>query len=324
MRKKETNGLLQKKLAPRGQLSKYDIQQEMAREDGLKIFPCHPKCLKAASYDITPTLVAMSVKLGMLETVYCEATYCSPRYYFYVHPKDTVLVVSNEFIRVPGNIAGDVASRVSMVVRGFGHISTTIDPFWCGATLIGLSNPTNQLLKVYLNDTDGPNKLATVSFYYLNSPCEEKDVDAGHLGMRLDLLEEVVYTRRTGVRNFFRKIIHRRRKAFTDYFFAVCKKEYKNLSLQNWNKFLDEFSKLKYPDDVRQNQDKRMPKKSQKVAVDFVITENLIIRTYHFFEKHRVIAMFLIIILVIVMERFGLIPDAIKNSLVDVIHAFLG
>lgn len=323
MRNKKTIGKnpQEKNSAPKGQLSKYDIQQEMEKENGLKIFPCYPECLKTASYDITPTLVAMSVKLGMLETVYCEAAYCSPRYYFYVHPKDTVLVVSNEFISVPGDIAGDVASRVSMVVRGFGHISTTIDPFWRGAALIGLSNPTNQLLKVYLNDTDGPNQLATVSFYYLNSPCKMADMDADHLGMRLDLLKKVNYSCRTGVRSFFRKIIHRRRKAFTDYFFSACETKYKKLDLQNWDKFLDEFSRLKYPKEDKQGRKK--PKKSQKTAVDFVITENVIIRIYHFFERHRIVAMLLIIIFVIVLERFDLIPDAAKDFLVDVTHSFL-
>ena len=64
-----------KMLTPKGQLSKHDILQEIEKKDGLKIFPCYPSCLKAASYDITPTLVAMSAKLGMLETVYCEACY---------------------------------------------------------------------------------------------------------------------------------------------------------------------------------------------------------------------------------------------------------
>ena len=309
-------------LSPRGQLSKYDIQQEMKKEDGLKIFPCHPKCLKAASYDITPTLVAMSVKLGMLETIYCEATFCSPRYYFYVHPKDTVLVVSNEFISVPGNIAGDVASRVSMVVKGFGHISTTIDPFWCGAALIGLSNPTNQLLKVYLNDADELNQLATVSFYYLNSPCKPMDTDTDHLGMRLDLLEKVKYSRRTGFRSFLRKIIHWRRKSFTDYFFSVCETKYKNLNLQNWDDFLNEFSKLKRPE--ADKQEKKGPKKSQKVAADFVITENILIRTYHFLERHRIVTTVLIVIFVIILEKLNLIPDAVKDFLVEVIRSFLG
>ncbi|WP_302619491.1 dCTP deaminase domain-containing protein [uncultured Oscillibacter sp.] len=309
-----------KMLTPKGQLSKHDILQEIEKKDGLKIFPCYPSCLKAASYDITPTLVAMSAKLGMLETVYCEACYCGPRYYFYVHPKDTVLVVSNEFISVPGNIAGDVASRVSMVVKGFGHISTTIDPFWHGAALIGLSNPTNQVLKVYLNEPNKPNQLATVSFYYLNSPCSPVDVDSGHVGMRLDLLKKVNYQQRTGLRNFLRQIIHWRRKAFTDYFFFACETKYKNLNLQNWNEFLDEFSRLKYPE--KNKNEKKYTKKSQKVAADFIITENIIIRIYHFLSKHKVLSTLLIVALVIMLERLGLIPVSVKEFLLEVLTAF--
>ena len=308
-------------LTANGQLSKHDILLEMQKEDGLKIFPCHLGCLKAASYDITPTLIAMSVKVGMLETVYYEAGYCYPRYYFYVHPKDTVLVVSNEFIRVPANIAGDVASRVSMVVKGFGHISTTIDPFWSGAALIGLSNPTNQLLKVYLNDDEKPNQLATISFYYLNSSCVPEDIDSNHKGMRLDLLKNINYRQRTGPRNFCRQIIHRRRKAFTDYFFAACETKYKNLTLEKWDGFLDEFSRLKHPE--RDKAEKGRPKKSQKVAADFLVTENFMIRTYHLLGKHKVISGFLFIILVIMLDRIGLIPSIAKEFLLELFHSLL-
>lgn len=313
---------LRNKILPaKGQLSKYDIRQEMKKENGLKIFPCYPDCLKTASYDITPTLVAMSVKLGMLETIYREADFCRSRYYFYVHPKDTVLVVSNEFISVPGNIAGDVASRVSMVVKGFGHISTTIDPFWNGAALIGLSNPTNQQLKVYLNDEEKPNQLATVSFYYLNSPCKRKEADTEHLGMRLDLLKKIHYQKRTGIRNFFRKIFHWKRKGFTDYFFSACETKYRNLTIQNWGEFLDEFSKLKHSEE---GENEKRAKKSQKVAADFVITENFIIRIYHFLERHPVIKTFLVVVLLVVLSRLKIIPKELWEFLLELIKKFWG
>lgn len=316
--KRNIRGL--KELSSKGQLSKQDIQREMKRENGLQIIPCYPECLKAASYDITPTLIAMSSKLGMLETIYRETVFCRSRYYFYVRPKDTVLVVSNEFIRVPGNIAGDVASRVSMVVKGFGHISTTIDPFWSGAALIGLSNPSNQYLKVYLNDKEKPNQLATVSFHYLNSPCSTQDKDSNHMGMRLDLLEKTNYRQRTGFRTFLRKVVHWKRKAYTDYFFSACETKYKNLNIANWEEFLSEFSTMSCLEEVIE---KRRVKKSQKVAADFIITENFLIRTYHFFKRHKFFSAFLCVIFLVVLEQLGLIPTPVKEFLLKVLTPFI-
>lgn len=127
-----------------GQLSKKDII------DSRLIYPQgNDSNYKAASYDITPTAVAMSTRTGMLETVYRDRKkHYQDSYYIYVHPKDSVLIVSNEFIRVPANIAGYISSRVSNVARGFGHICTTIDPGWNGAVLIALSNPTNKPIRI--------------------------------------------------------------------------------------------------------------------------------------------------------------------------------
>lgn len=117
----------------RGQLGRLDILKE--KKSGLIIYPYESRYLKAASYDLTPTVVAMSSKIGMLETVYREKNYKKDRYFILVHPKDTVLIISNEYLNVPENIAGYISSRVSKVVEGFGHISTTIDPNWTGALL---------------------------------------------------------------------------------------------------------------------------------------------------------------------------------------------
>ena len=102
----------------------------------------------------------------------------------------------------------------------------------------------------------------------------------------------------------------------------MCETKYKNLNLQNWDEFLNEFSKLKRPE--ADKQEKKGPKKSQKVAADFVITENILIRTYHFLERHRIVTTVLIVIFVIILEKLNLIPDAVKDFLVEVIRSFLG
>ena len=163
--------------------------------------------LKGASYDITPTIIALSTRCGMLESVYCDTKYPF-NYYFYVRAKDTVLVVSKEYISVPDNIAGYVISCVSNVVEGIGHVCTSIDPNWKGALLIALNNPTNKPIKICVNSknvSNNVNKLATITFNYLSNGIDEK---TPHSGMRIDLLNEMKYSHRTGIKAFLRKKLH--------------------------------------------------------------------------------------------------------------------
>lgn len=288
-----------------GQLSRYDILAEINETDGLRISPFNQNCIKAASYDITPTIVAMSVKTGMLETVYKEKGYINERYYIYVHPKDTVLAISNEYLIVPPYIAGYVTSRVSKVVEGFGHISTTIDPNWRGAALIALSNPSNQLLKVYvgLSNENGfpPNQLATITFHYLRNACQIGDIEEVHQGMRLDLLKKIGYRNHKGVRAWMRKVFCRRRKAFTDYFFASCEKRYPKLDIQQWETFLDEFSLRSFS--VEKAEDPVSSKMAKKSAQDFIVTENVFIRLWHWLCKYKVQLLTMLVVLYICVKE---------------------
>ena len=73
-----------------GQLSNCDIMREHGAEGGLQIKPFNHMLLKAASYDITPSLIALSAKTGMLETVYREQKFPF-RHYIIVSAKDSIL-----------------------------------------------------------------------------------------------------------------------------------------------------------------------------------------------------------------------------------------
>ena len=205
-------------------------------------------------------------------------------------------------------MAGEVASRVSMVTKGFGHISTTIDPNWSGATLIALSNPSSQFLKVYLNDSKSPNQLATVTFHYLNSSCSKTDSDKNYLGMRLDLLEKVCFLNRTGFRATLRRIIHPYRKAFTNYFFHACETKYKDINEENWEKFVEEFSSMNA---AAESNSPKCSRRAKKVAKDFVITENFVIRGFHFLIKHKISVSIFAVIGLILLEWTGVIPETI-------------
>ena len=45
------------------------------KNKNLDIVPFNENNLKGASYDITPTIIALSTRCGMLESVYCDTKY---------------------------------------------------------------------------------------------------------------------------------------------------------------------------------------------------------------------------------------------------------
>src|SRR5690349_14237203 len=51
-----------------------------------------------------------------------------------IHPGETVLIATEEYIGLPGNktIGGLIESKVSQVSKGLSHVSTTLDTDWEG------------------------------------------------------------------------------------------------------------------------------------------------------------------------------------------------
>ena len=313
----------------KGHLSKHDILNELEKDDGLKIYPFSNHCLKAASYDLTPTIIAMSSRTGMLETVYREEHYKKDAYYIYVHPKDTVLIVSNEFIILPSNIAGYISSRVSKVVEGFGHISTTIDPNWSGSVLIAVSNPSNQLLKIYVGKAEEtsenvnnnfPNQLATVTFHYLNTLCSTDEKENKHKGMRMDLLQDISYQHKKGVRALLRKFFYYKRRGFTDYFFSVCKILEEQFSTSEWDEFLKDFSSLTLE---MQEKNELSSKKSKRNASSFIITENFIIRFYHWLLKYKHPIYLIVVFLSLLLLWINMSPEEFATFITQKVQDIL-
>ena len=275
-----------------GQLCKKDIE----KNNKLIIFPKKNECLQAASYDLTPTMIAMSSKMGMLECIYrSKNNQIYDNYYIIVKPKDTVLIVSREYLSLPNNIAGYVTSRVSNVVKGFGHISTTIDPNWNGAILIALSNPSNIPLKINVSSNNA-NPLATVTFHYLHTKYIINE-NSDKISMRVDLLKnEISYKVRHGPKAYLRRLIHFKRRKLTDYFFEYLESNNDLFSETGWYNFLNEFSNLKISD-----------KRISKHFKDYIVNENGFNKAKQFIDKYRseikfALSLFCIIILFILYK----------------------
>lgn len=299
-----------------GQLSNNDIQLEQKEIDGLHIVPIFPESLKGASYDISPTIIAMSTKTGLLETVYCEKKY-PHKYFIYVKPKDTVLIISREYIFVPPNISGYVVSRVTKVSEGFGHISTSIDPGWKGALLIALSNPMNKTIKVYVGGSEeynGVDPLSTITFHYLNTPCESAKIV--YSGMRIDLLKKQAYFQRHSIRAWMNKRFHPNRRRFTDLFFQYC--ENNDLNMDNWEKNSRVF--LGRPEKHACVQCKNFQEpnhKRSKTLSDYIITEHFFLRFLHMMQKHWPTIWSTLTIIFSFFVVFGILPDDWKQAIID-------
>lgn len=205
-----------------GQLSREDIIRELDNQK-LIIEPRNKSAekepqIKTASFDISPSCLIMSVKTGSFMRIHSSISRCakghrnpewrcatcskngknlpdcSEQLYTYIQPRDTALVLSREYLKIPENMSGNVYSRVSTVSSGLGHISTTIDPLWKGALLIAISNPSSEPIKLMLQDEREESiPLATVTLQYLNTPVDPKKSRSTHLPARVDILERYLF-----------------------------------------------------------------------------------------------------------------------------------
>lgn len=303
-----------------GQLSRKDVLYEQ-NSKGLMIFPFNEGNLKGASYDITPTIIAMSTATGLLETVYRDKR-DRGQFYIYVKAKDTVLAVSNECLMVPPYIAGYVVSRVSKVAEGFGHVSTSIDPNWKGSVLIALSNPTNKPIRVSVGGRPSDqNPLATVSFHYLNTPCDEKEREE-HQGMRMDLLDAVKYSNRRGIRAWLQRTLHPYRRKFTDVFISFYKdSDIEEVKEDKWTKFVNQLQGAP----TRPNcegcrffvesafREKRLPS-------DFVVNEGVFARVVHWGQRHKQVFK-TIGVVVVVLVLSNCLPNEWKDKIAEILSA---
>lgn len=82
-----------------------------------------------------------------------------------IQPKETIQVLTAEALWVSGRIAGTFHSKVSLVSKGFSHISTTLDPLWKGRLLITFTNNSDRILTLGQGD-----KFVTLLFYFVHSP----------------------------------------------------------------------------------------------------------------------------------------------------------
>lgn len=136
-------------------LSNNDIKRELI-EGNIRIHPLNMDNIKGGSINLTASKMAWkvsdqnsAVKDDIIE----------------IPPNDTVCIYTNEAIWVSRWIGGTYHPRVSLVSKGLGHISTTLDPGWAGLSLIAVNNPTNKAVSIIVGQS-----LVSIMLYYLKTP----------------------------------------------------------------------------------------------------------------------------------------------------------
>lgn len=145
-------------------LSDRNIQENMESGD-IYIYPFNSHNLTGCGYNLTASFFALSTRKKVLERVIEK----NGEYYIWIEPNDTVLICTREYVSVSNKIAGHFHSRVKLVSRGLGHISTTLDPMWTGPLLIAINNPSSKKHKLTLKNAGIPLAFTTLMFAQLVS-----------------------------------------------------------------------------------------------------------------------------------------------------------
>ena len=152
-------------------LSKIDIENEIGKQ--INIIPFNNENIKEASLNVTASKYAWTYDHENSVTAVNNEE-------IILKPHKTTLVYTEEIIGIGSKIGGTVHSKVSMAVKGIGHIGTTFGPCYCGRLIIPLHNITNQDISIKIGET-----FATLIFHYVQSKgIKINDTDSGH-GNRL-------------------------------------------------------------------------------------------------------------------------------------------
>jgi|SRR5947209_12644381 len=105
------------------------------RENTLHIYPYEAESLTPVGYDL-------HVGQRYVSGVHGGPSNINPGDSITIDPGETVLIETLEAVDLPQNrtMSALIESKVTVVSRGFSHISTTIDPDWQGKLLIAITN----------------------------------------------------------------------------------------------------------------------------------------------------------------------------------------
>lgn len=174
-------------LCKAGTLSDVDIKEAIKNLDIL-ITSYDKGNLTPLGYNLTPTRFIFSIKRRTIEKLRIK----NGLEFVYIRPNDTVLVLSRESVFISDKIMGTFHSKVKMVSNGFGHVATTLDPFWEGPLLFAVNNPTSKRLLFPIQKVDkDSNTVRHYSFVTLifQSLISKSSTTHDNLPLRIEILK---------------------------------------------------------------------------------------------------------------------------------------
>ncbi len=139
-------------------LSYHDLGKEIGKN--IFIYPLKENNVKGNTIDFTASKFAFSTEGNLL--------YNESKKEIVIPKHTTACIITNESLYLSGKIGGTCHSRIGLLQRGIGHISTTLDPFYCGQLFVVLHNTTGEEIRVAENE-----RIISLMFYYLISPILE-------------------------------------------------------------------------------------------------------------------------------------------------------
>lgn len=134
-------------------LTDTDIKRALGRH--IWIQPYNEDNLTPVGYDFSVADFVYSLQSGPIEPI---------NSLYEILPGETVLILTKELLWVSKRIGGSFHSKVSLVSKGFSHISTTLDPDWSGRLLIAMTNQSKQKLNLHEGET-----FVTLILFYTRS-----------------------------------------------------------------------------------------------------------------------------------------------------------
>jgi len=139
-------------------LSYRDIGKELGKN--IFVYPLKTANIKGNSIDLTVSKFAFNPK--------GENLYDTTKRKIIVPAHDTACILTNEAIYLSGKIGGTCHSRVSIAKRGFDHIGTMLDPFYCGQLYVVLHNTSGEPQIIEESE-----RIISLVFFYLEQPLLE-------------------------------------------------------------------------------------------------------------------------------------------------------
>lgn len=180
------------------QLTGLDIKEMRERMDpNLVIAPYDDANVKGCGYNLTATEFIYSTKKKRLLTIH-KSNHGTT--FVYLPRHDTALILTREYIKLSGRLAGAFYSRVQLVSQGLGHISTTLDPCWDGMLLFAVNNPSNRRIRFVISESpEGNMKYTGIATMVLSPTRPDSDSpepvvpSLDNPPMRLDVLKRLIY-----------------------------------------------------------------------------------------------------------------------------------